>query len=122
MAEEYVLRLTSQIVSILSSVRIPLHSESIAQATIAGVLGMAKITWDREVKLDSKNRIDLMVGDIGIEVKLKGNAKSIYKQCERYCQFERVQNLILVTNRTIGFPPTINNKPCFLVILGRSWL
>jgi hypothetical protein len=83
---------------------------------------MAGIEHTREARLDGKNRIDFKVGGIGIEVKIKGNAKAIYKQCARYCALPEIEALILVTGRSMGFPETINNKPCYVVRLGKGWL
>lgn len=48
--------------------------------------------------------------------------KKIYKQCERYANFDQVKQLVLITNRSMGFPETINNKPCYVINIGRAWL
>lgn len=81
------------------------------------------IIMPEEYVLDPKNRVDFFLDGTAIEVKInKGAAKSIYKQCERYCQFDEVKNLILVTNRPMGFPKEINGKPCYVISLGKGWL
>lgn len=86
------------------------------------VLIYHQITFIREYRLDSKNILDFYIGNIGVEVKIKGSAKSTYKQCERYCQFDKVQQLLLVTNKAHGMPNIINDKPIAVLRLGSAWL
>lgn len=102
--------------------RLNLNTEALLQEGLEEAFKADGIIYTREVRLSSYDRPDFMCGDIAIEAKVKGSAKSIYKQCERYCQHDRVRALILVTNRSMGFPRDINGKPCYLINLGRSWL
>lgn len=104
----------NDVIKILSSTRFPLEKEKETQA--------AGIVFNREYKLDPVNIPDFFIDGTAIEVKIKGNARQIYRQCERYCQFDDVKNLILVTNRSMGFPKEINGKPCYFVNLGKAWL
>lgn len=77
----------------------------------------------REYVLDKKNTIDFLVYDsIGVEVKIKGQKREIYKQCVRYCSFERISHLLLLTSVSMGFPQTINGKDCYVLNLSRAWL
>lgn len=77
----------------------------------------------REYHLDNENIIDFLLFDsIGVEVKIKGQKRAIYKQCERYCKFEKLKQLILVTNVSIGFPKEINGKDCYILNLSKAWL
>lgn len=113
-----------QIIELLRRARFNLSTEALLKREMAHL--MAKhlgIILAEEYSLDPKNRLDFFLSGIAIEVKInKGSAKSIYKQCERYCQFPEVQILILVTNRAMGFPPELNGKPCYIVSLGKGWL
>ena len=86
------------------------------------VLIQHSIPFIREHRLDSKNILDFYIGKIGVEVKIKGAAKSTYKQCERYCQFSEVEQLLLVTNKAHGMPSIINNKKIHVLRLGSAWL
>ena len=103
-----------------------MQSEKLLQAEIAVALleGLPDDGWRlmREERLDKDNIIDFLIDDIGIEVKIKGGKREIFRQCTRYCEFERVKTLILVTNISMGFPPTINGKDCYLFKLGQAWL
>ena len=110
------------ILKTLYSHRFPLVVEKETQAAIEAKFAENGVPYSREHRLDEKNIPDFFVDGIAIEVKIKGNAKTIYRQCERYCQFEEVRKLILVTNRSMGFPKQINNKDCYFINLGKAWL
>lgn len=81
--------------------------------------------WDvkREVRLDARNRVDLVVttnsGNIGIEVKVKGNTASALKQVLRYAHFDSLAAVVLVTNRKLAgsLPLELNGKPIRVVSL-----
>jgi hypothetical protein len=107
---------------ILSSARFPLNNEKELQAAIEIRLKDNYANFNREYRFDQNNIVDFFVNGIAIEVKISGNAKAIYKQCERYCQFDKVKSLILVTNRSMGFPKTLNGKACYVLNLGKAWL
>jgi len=110
------------IIELLSKYQFSLTSETELQSQIKEILESNNIPFEKEYNLDDKNRPDFFLEGIALEVKIKGSAKSIYRQCERYCEFDAVSNLILVTNRSMGFPETLNDKPCYLIHLGQSWL
>lgn len=77
---------------------------------------------EREVALGDGDIIDMMVGGVGIEVKIKGQKRAIYRQCKRYCMHERVRELVLATSVATGFPQYINGKPIYVANLARAWL
>jgi len=110
------------ILKTLYSHRFPLVVEKETQAAIEEKFAENGVPYSREHRLDEKNIPDFFVDGIAIEVKIKGNAKQIYKQCERYCKFDEVKKLILVTNRSMGFPKEINGKDCYFINLGKAWL
>lgn len=114
-----------QILSTIKTHRFDLQNEKVLQTQISKVLTDAGIKHDREHHLSVKDIIDIYFPDgsrIGIEIKITGNAKSIYKQLERYCKHEEISQIILVTNKTIGLPKTINDKPAYIINLGKAWL
>lgn len=101
----------------LRSCTLPHSSERELQDAIEAVLAPIQ----REYRLGS-GRIDFMLDGVGIEVKIHGSAKSIHRQLTRYCTFEDVKALILVTSKSMGLPPGINGKPIYYFSVGRSWL
>lgn len=99
-------------------------SEADLQSSIEEALASEPIFsgFDREVRLDPHNRIDFMVGSIGVEAKLKYPKRGIYRQLVRYAGFERVTSLILISATAIGLPDSIEGKPVYLVSVGRGLL
>lgn len=111
-----------QLAAVLLRKRFTLATEKDVQAEIAQVLHATVPEHRREVILDDKNTIDFMVGTIGIEVKIKGNKSAIFKQLQRYAEFDEITELIFVTSKTVGIPPTINNKSIYVVNMSKAWL
>ena len=113
------------IIELLSNKKFDLHNEKVLQQQIEECLIKVGLEFKREVSLSHKDIIDFVVSvngeTIGLEVKISGNAKSIYKQCERYCKHP-IDAIVLVTNKTIRLPEKINMKPTGIVKLGRAWL
>lgn len=113
---------STEIFTAISNCLFSLENEKQLQAEIAQRLEKYNIPYMREHHLDARNIIDFYSFGTGIEIKISGSAKEIYRQCERYCQFEQVKSLILVTNRSMGFPEAINGKRCYILNLGKAWL
>lgn len=109
-------------VAFLQSRRWPLADEKVLQLRIAAELQDAGFDYEREVRLGPADVVDFMIDAVAIEVKIKGTKRNVYRQCVRYCSHARVGALVLATNYTLGFPPTINGKPCYVANLGRAWL
>lgn len=105
----------------LSGRRFPLSDEKKLQAEIADAFA-GFVNFRREVILSPGNIIDFISEGVGIEIKLKGSAKAIYRQCERYCAFEEIKAIILVTNKIMKLPKQINNKNTYIINLGKAWL
>lgn len=112
----------SDLIKVISSSRFSVDNEKNTQAEIERKIIESGIPYKREHHLDAINIPDFFIDGIAVEVKIKGTAKTIYRQCERYCKFDEVEKLVLVTNRSMGFPKEINGKPCYVINLGRAWL
>lgn len=113
----------AEVAQLLSQYRLPLHDERATQSEIASALDHAGVAHEREVRLSAADIIDFMVGEVGIEVKLRGTSKTqIYRQLERYAQHAAVRELVLATNTSMGLPPLINGRPAHVLSLGRAWL
>jgi hypothetical protein len=116
---------TADIINILKNKRFLLHDEKALQREIAASLiaSLSPGEVQREFILAPGSIIDFLVEPgIGIEVKIKGAKRQIYRQCIRYCEFEAIKSLILITNLSMGFPEQINGKDCFIIKLGPAWL
>jgi hypothetical protein len=101
-----------------------LQDEKELQVQMFKCLTELEITVNKEHHLDAKNIPDFFFPDQGIvlEVKIKGSARQIYAQCERYSTFGDVKAIILITNRGMGFPDHLKGKPCYFLKLGNAWL
>lgn len=111
-----------EITSLLRSSRYPVSTELVLQNAIEDRLSAARIDFGREVRLGPADRIDFLAGTVGIEAKTRCAARTIYRQLERYADYDAISALILVTGTALGLPPSINGKPVFMVSLGRSAL
>jgi hypothetical protein len=113
------------IIQALRMQRFTLETEKLLQAQIRSFLHgrFTTLRIEPEYILDPHNVIDFLLDNrVGVEVKIKGSKREIFRQCERYCDFELIQVLILVTNLSMGFPPEINGKSCYVIKLGQAWL
>lgn len=105
-----------------SGYRFLLNSEAELQDQMEQVLVDAGVPFERERRLGPRSRPDFFLDGVAVEVKIKGSARAIYRQCERYAGFSEVTEVLLVTNRAMGFPKEINGKPAYFLNLGAAWL
>jgi len=111
-----------RVFNLIASYRFNLGDEKKLQADIASVLEDSDIQFEREKSLDDQGIIDFFFSGIGVEIKIKGQKRAIYKQCKRYCDHEDIHFLILVTNVASALPEEINGKRCFVLSLGDAHL
>lgn len=114
--------MVQQLFEILRNKRFNLTNEKQTQADIEKVFVENNVNFKREHYYDKKNIVDFKVENVAVEVKIKGTAMNIFRQCERYCSFDEVHFLILLTNKSMGLPKEINGKPCYVFNLSKAWL
>ncbi len=107
------------IANALRTARIRATREIGLQDALGAALQAAALSFEREVQLGSSNRIDFLVGDIGVEVKVAGSRGEVVRQLQRYALVERIAGLVLVTTclRHAHLPDTLANKPLRVVHL-----
>lgn len=111
------------VVKALQGQKFPVSSETALQMAIEARLVEIEAEFEREYRLDDKNRIDFMIsGGIGLEAKTRYPRKAIYRQLQRYAAIDEVKSLILVTGTAMGMPPALNGKPIYFVSIGLGWL
>lgn len=90
---------------------------------VADLLAAAGLPVEREVRLADAERIDLLVGAVGVEVKVKGPANAVLRQLLRYARSDRVEALVLVTTRAahLRLPRTAGGKPLTVLFVARPW-
>ncbi|MBR0871180.1 hypothetical protein JQ633_12485 [Bradyrhizobium tropiciagri] len=123
-----------RILEVLSRYRMPLTDEKALQVEIAKVLMSCDLPHQREVDLGGGDIVDFMVlrpglslqkgtaPGVAIEVKIGGSRRAIFRQLERYCAHDAVEEIILATAVYMGLPETIGGKPAHVLPLGRAWL
>lgn len=110
----------------LSKQRIQSSDEKTAQTGLADLLQGAGYKFEREKRLSEKDIPDFVVtlgaNKVVIELKIKAQRKSIYRQLERYAQHNAIDALILFTATAMHLPEHINEKPAFVASMGAGWL
>ena len=91
---------------------------------LAKLMTQENVQFEAEVRLTPHDRIDFMVGRVGIEVKVGHPLSSVLRQLHRYAQCPEIDELLLVTTRTThaATPETINGKPVKFSFLGWGML
>ena len=103
-----------QVFEALNSTHFPLTHEISLHQRMEDVFKSFGVAYEREVFLSSADKVDFLIdGSIALEVKIKGRAMSIYRQCERYCTHDSVNGIILVSSKPMGLPKEICGKPAY---------
>jgi hypothetical protein len=95
------------------------------QAGIARALDAADIAFEREAVLNDTDRIDFLVGDVGIEVKTKANTNPVIRQLHRYAQVPSIASLLVVTasmRLATALPTMLNGKNVYYLCLAGDGL
>ena len=111
------------LVGVLRNLRVHMVMEEfMIHDQIKDLLDREGFDYSHEYKLGKGNRIDFLVGGIGVEVKKgKPNRSSVLKQLERYSESDEVKGLVLVIERSMDIPDFLNGKPCEVVALNKLW-
>lgn len=112
---------------LIAAARVDLTNEKATQADIHQLLTAhlpADVEVEREFSLSPADRPDFLIGGaVVIEVKIKRSSNvDTLRQLVRYAEDERVQAIVLASNRAMDLPREINGKPARFVSLGRGWL
>ena len=85
-------------------------------------LALAGISCVHEAVLGKRCRIDILCGDIGIELKRgKPTKSSLEKQLTRYAQTGRLKHLIVVSEQRVALPEEIAGVCIHAVCLFKLW-
>lgn len=114
------------LVRILSGQPLPLSTERALADGIAAVLSAKHIIFEREFRLNDRDRIDFMIPDgagrIGIEAKIKGSREALVDQVARYALAPAIAAIIVVSSVSAAWPSLIAGKPIYAVHPGRAYL
>jgi hypothetical protein len=87
------------VLSALRAHRYQFGSEAELQEGVEIVLEQAGISFVREEQLDARNRIDFLVGDVGIECKIDHSSADLIRQLWRYAGTGKVRELVVVAGK-----------------------
>lgn len=123
MSLDDILILTGRVVGVIERTRVDLACEDAAQEDLARALADLGAAVTREVSLSPRERIDIMVGPVGVEVKrATAQPRAVLRQLERYAAHDSVKALVLASNKAMNLPHSINGKPLLFASLGRAWM
>lgn len=112
---------TNEIVAAIRSRAFRFANETELQTGIGRALSEHHIQFAREVALTAQDRVDFLVGDVGIEVKVAASPNAVIRQLHRYVQSERVATILLVTasmRLATSMPLVMNSKPIVTCFVG----
>jgi hypothetical protein len=105
----------------LSRAAFSCSNEAELQVAIQAVLGDSA---QREVQVPGAGRIDFLVGDVGVEVKVAGSLASVGAQLLRYLGSDLLSAIVLVTTKRAhaGLRGTLLGKRVEVhVLTGGAW-
>lgn len=112
-----------EIARVIEAARVRSSTETQAHDDVEAALASAGMAVQREVIIDARSRIDLMVGRIAIEVKVGGAKRAIWRQVHRYAEHPDVDGVVLATG--VALPRSqmdAAGKPFAVASLSRGWL
>lgn len=115
--------LARRIATAITSARINLTSEATAHRDVENALSGAGIEFKSEVQLSASDRIDVLCGAVGVEIKVGHSRRSIWKQLQRYAKHGNIEALVLATGT--AFPAAVvdvDGVPLVVADLSRGWL
>ncbi len=115
--------LARRIATAITSARSNLTSEATAHRDVENALSGAGIEFKSEVQLSASDRIDVLCGAVGVEIKVGHSRRSIWKQLQRYAKHGNIEALVLATGT--AFPAAVvdvDGVPLVVADLSRGWL
>ncbi|WP_296763771.1 hypothetical protein [Sediminimonas sp.] len=112
-----------RIAQAIASARINLTSEATAHRDVLAVIEAADMECQTEARLSASERIDILCGSVGVEVKVGHPRRAIWKQLRRYAALPEISALVLATGTP--WPASIKDVdgvPLFVADLSRGWL
>jgi hypothetical protein len=119
------LELAAELLSVtqrLRTTRFVFTTEGELQQGVAQALAVEGLDVEAEVRVDARNRLDLKVGRVGIEIKIGGTWREVRRQLERYAGLDTIGALVLVTSRPSHrrIEGELARKPVFVHLAGSS--
>lgn len=108
-----------RIADVLSLYTVNIVNEAELQSAIEAIFRAENIPFEREVQLSPNDRIDFMVGKVGIEIKAAFGYSDVVRQLHRYAQNDRVAEIVLITIKAQHqMPEKLSGKKVTVINLG----
>jgi len=113
----------SHIISALSTVKISLRlDEKSIHRKIMDVFDYHKIRYVHEYKLIPHKRFDFWMDGIVLEIKKAKPSKiTLLNQLNRYTKSDKVKAIIVVLEKSMDLPKSLNDTPIFVLSLNANW-
>ena len=92
--------------------RLTFSGEIELHARLADAMAAEGLEFKQEVTLSPGERIDFMLGRLGLEVKVRQPVQSVLRQLQRYLEQPQLDGLLMVSIRHMpDFPTELAGKP-----------
>ncbi|WP_428925015.1 hypothetical protein [Marinibacterium sp. SX1] len=114
--------LARRIATTIGRSRIDVTTEAAAHRAISSALASAGIEHTNEARLTPSERIDILAGTVGVEIKVKHSRRDIWRQLERYAALPEIEALVLATGTAFPDITEVGGKPLVIADLSKGWL
>ncbi len=93
------------------------------QEEISDLFDVCGFLYSKEARLGPYARVDFLVdGRFAVEIKHNRPPRRVLlRQLGRYADSAAVEELFLVTERSVNLPERIGGKPLHIIVLNRLW-
>jgi hypothetical protein len=106
------------LIGALSRFSFIVRTEADLQLSIAEALLLARIAFEREVRISTKDRLDFLCGRVAIEAKTRINRSELIRQINRYAKHDGLDAIIVASTRTVDcLPNSMGGKPIHFALL-----
>jgi hypothetical protein len=106
----------------LAKYRLTFADEKQLQDQLAKIFLAEGLHFNREVSISPKDRLDFLIQEIAIEVKVGGSEESHLRQMKRYNDHPMVAGTLLISTRKYNLPETLSGKPVAGISIGGNRL
>lgn len=113
----------SHILSVLAQVKISMRmDEESIHREIMNVFNAHGIKYKHECKLIPHKRFDFYLDGLVIEIKKEKPSKiTLLNQLNRYTKADEVKAIIVVLEKSMDLPKSLNGKPILVISLNINW-
>lgn len=105
--------------TIIGAVPYDIASEASLQRGIEKQLRAAGVLFSKERWISKSDRIDFLIGRLGVEVKTGGGKSPLIRQLHRYAASYFIDELLVITTAPAlaALPTSLNGKPIRALVL-----